>query len=109
MNNFIVIKGIITSDTVIDAVAKVTGVSRKRMLSNRRLWPLVEARMLSALTLKRLGLPDMKIAWILSRDRSTVCKSRKTAENLLCYYKSFNEKFQQIQTLINTNALQNEN
>lgn len=97
----IIIKGVITADTVIDAVTKVTGISRKKILSESRLWPVVESRMISVVVFNSLGLTDMKIAWILNRGRSSVCKSRHTAQNLLEYSKTFQGKLQKIQSIIN--------
>lgn len=100
-NTSFFIKGVITADTVIDAVTKVTGISRKKILSESRLWPVVEARMISALVFNSLGLSDIKIAWILNRGRSSVCKSRHAAQKLLEYSKTFQGKFQKVQSLIN--------
>lgn len=100
-NNSLIIKGNVTSDALFDAVAKVTGISRKRLLSESRLWPVVEARMLSALTLSRLGLVDIKIACILNRGRASICKSRHAGENLLAVSKTFQTKFQKLQTILN--------
>ena len=100
-NTSIIIKGVITADTVINAVTRVTGIGRKRILSDSRLWPVVEARMISVLVLNSLGLVDMKIAWILKRGRSSVCKCRHTAKKLLEYSKTFQNKFQKVQSIIN--------
>lgn len=100
-NKTINIKGVGSSDTVFDAVTKVTGISRPRLLSESRLWPVVEARMLSAIVLNRLGLVDTKIAWMLNRGRSTICKSRHTGEDLLSVSKTFQDKFNKVQTIIN--------
>lgn len=97
----ITIKGVGTSDTVLDAVTKVTGISRTRLLSESRLWPVVEARMLSALTLNWLGLDDLRIAWVLNRGRSSVCKSRHAAMWQHEYSKTFKDKFQKVQTILN--------
>lgn len=97
----IIIKGSVTSDVLFDAVTQVTGVSRKRLLSESRLWPVVEARMLSALMLSRLGLVDIKIAWILNRGRASICKSRHAAQNLLDVSKTFQTKFKKLETILN--------
>lgn len=97
----IIIKGVGSSDTFFDAVTKVTGISRTRLLSDSRLWPVVEARMLSAIALNRLGLVDEKIASMLNRGRSTMCKSRHAGENLLLVSKTFKDKFQKLQTILN--------
>lgn len=102
MNNKTIIKGVGSSDTFFDAVTKVTGVSRSRILSDSRLWPVVEARMLSAIVLKRLGLIDTKIGWLLNRGRSSICKSRHAGEDLLQVSKTFKDKFQKIQTILNS-------
>lgn len=99
-NKPIIIKGVISSDTVFDAVTKVTGISHTRLLSDSRLWPVVEARMLCAITLNRLGLVDEKIAIMLNRGRSTMCKSRHAGENLLQVSKTFKDKFQKLQTIL---------
>lgn len=108
-NDKIIIKGVMTSGNVLDAVANVTGVSRKRILSDSRQWPAVEARMLSVLVLNWLGLPDIKIAWILNRQRPTVCKSRHAALNLLDCSITFKDKYLKLQTIINNiNPQQNE-
>lgn len=100
-NTSIIIKGVITADTVIDAVTKVTGVSRKRILSESRLWPAVEARMLAMLVFRSLGLIDVKIGWFLNRGRASICKSRNNAIKQLEYSKTFKEKFQKAQSIIN--------
>lgn len=101
-NRTIIIKGVITSDSVFDAVTKVTGISRKRILSESRLWPVVEARMLTTIALNRLGLADAKIAWLVNRGRSTVCKSRHVASDLLQVSSTFKDKFNKVQTILNT-------
>lgn len=100
-NRPINIKGVGTSDTFFDAVTKVTGISRTRLLSDSRLWPVVEARMLSAIALNRLGIVDDKIASMLNRGRSTMCKSRHAGEDLLQVSKTFKDKFQKLQTILN--------
>lgn len=97
----IIIKGAGSSDTFFDAVTKVTGISHTRLLSDSRLWPVVEARMLSAIALNRLGLVDDKIASMLNRGRSTMCKSRHAGEDLLQVSKTFKDKFQKLQTILN--------
>ena len=101
-NNSFIIKGELSTDTVLEAVTKVTGVSKNNILSDLRHWPVVEARMLSALTLSRLGLVDIKIAWILNRGRASICKSRHAGQNLLDVSKTFQAKFQKLQTILNT-------
>lgn len=100
-NKPIIINGVGSSDTFFDAVTKVTGISRTRLLSDSRLWPVVEARMLSAIVLNRLGLVDEKIATMLNRGRSTMCKSRHAGEDLLQVSKTFKDKFQKLQTILN--------
>lgn len=100
-NTSIIIKDAVTVGTVLDAVAKITGISRKKILSESRLWPVVEARMISILVFNSLGLADMKIAWFLNRGRSSVCKSRHNAQNLLEYSKTFQGKLQKVQSIIN--------
>ena len=95
------IKGVGTSDSVLDAVTKVTGISRTRLHSKSRLWPVVEARMLAAIVFNRLGLVDARIAWLLNRGRSSMCKSRHAGEDLLQVSKTFQDKFQKIQNILN--------
>lgn len=99
--NSIIIKGRLTAGDLFDAIAKVTAVDRKKMLSDSRMWPAVEARMLAALVMNRMGLVDAKIAWLLNRGRSNVCKIRHTGENLMQVSKTFKDKFQKIQTILN--------
>lgn len=100
-NKPINIKGVGSTDTFFDAVTKVTGISHTRLLSESRLWPVVEARMLSAIALNRLGLVDTKIASMLNRGRSSMCKSRHAGEDLLQVSKTFQDKYQKIQTILN--------
>ena len=100
-NNSLIIKGQLSTDTVLEAVTKVTGVSKKNILSGLRYWPVVEARMLSALMLSRLGLVDIKIAWILNRGRASICKSRHVGEDLLQVSKTFQDKFNKVQSILN--------
>lgn len=102
----IIIKGVITADTVLDTVTKVTGISRKWIQSESRLWPVVEARMMTVLVLNSLGLSDKKIAWIIKRGRSSVCKSRHSAQSLLEYSKTFRDRLEKVQSIINNINLQ---
>lgn len=97
----IIIKGIISSDAVYDAVAKVTGISHARILSDSRQWPVVEARMISILALQSLGLDDFKIASLINRGRSSACKSRHAASRLIEYSKTFRDKFNKVQIILN--------
>lgn len=97
----LIIKGVITADTVLNAVTRVTGVSGKRIRSESRLWPVLEARMITVLVLSSLGLADIKIAWIIKRGRSTVCKSRHSAQNLLEYSRTFRDRLRKVQSIIN--------
>lgn len=97
----IIIKGVGSADIVFDAVTKVTGISRNRLVSDSRLWPVVEARMLFAIVLNRLGLVDCKIASMINRGRSSVCKSRHAGEDLLQVSKTFKDKYQKLQTILN--------
>lgn len=94
------IKGVGSSDRVFTAVAKVTGISHSKLLSDSRMWPVVEARMLSAITFSRCGLVDKKIAWLINRKRSTVCKSRNVGIGLLEVSKTFKDKYQKVQSII---------
>lgn len=100
-NNPIIIKGV-SSDTIFNAVAKATGISKARLLSESRLWPVVEARMLATIVLNDLGVVDEKIGLLLNRGRSTVCKSRHTGEDLLQVSKTFRDKFNKVQTILNS-------
>lgn len=79
-----------------DIVCKVTGISKKKLLSRLRLWPVVEARMLYMLFCSRKGYNDQQIAWALDRDRTTVLKSRKTAEGYIKLNRGFEEKYNKI-------------
>lgn len=86
--------------TAIAAAAKVTKTSPAKIKSESRIWPVVEARMLTVLALHDLGLSDYKIACLINRGRSSVCKSRKTARLLLNLSKTFQAKYQKISSLI---------
>lgn len=84
------------SEIVMDIVSKVTGISKKKMLSKLRQWPVVEARMLYMLFCSRKGYTDQQIAWALSRNRTTVLKSRVKAEDYLKVSRVFAEKYNKI-------------
>ena len=100
-NTCSMIKGIIPADKIIDTVATITGVSAGDILSDSRAWSAVEARMIIILLFKSLGLPDSRSAHILHRCRSSVCKSRISAQNLLDVSKTFQSKFKEAESIIN--------
>lgn len=85
-----------STEIAFDAVARITGISKSKMLSCSRLWPIVEARMLFVLILANLGQNDQKTAWALRRTRTTVLKARHSAENYISVSKSFKDKFNKI-------------
>lgn len=84
---------------VFDAIYSVTGVSKTKMLSRSRLWPIVEARMLFVLFLARLGQDDQHTAWMLDRDRTIILNARHKAEDYIGISKSFNAKFGKIKEI----------
>ena len=100
MNKTIPLNSPTLAGHVLDAVAKVTGISKEKMLSSSRLWPLVEARMLVILMMHRLGCIDSTIALALHRDRSPICSSRGKARVQLEYSKSFRDKYLKIKDII---------
>ena len=100
MNQTIPLNSPTLAGHVLDAVAKVTGISKEKMLSSSRLWPLVEARMLVILMMHRLGCIDGTIALALHRNRSTICSSRGKAWAQLEYSKSFRDKYLKIKDII---------
>lgn len=82
-----------------DAVNRVTGISRTKMLSRSRLWPIVEARMLFVLQLSRLGHDDQQTALALERDRTTILNARHKAEDYISISRAFNDKFNKIKEI----------
>lgn len=84
------------TETVFNAVAKATGISRAKMLSKSRLWPIVEARMLFILFLSRQGNTDELISWKLGRNRTTILKARHNAENYIGISRTFAGKFKRL-------------
>lgn len=94
---------------IFSAVYGVTGISRQMLVSESRVWHVSEARLLCILFLYKIGLTDEKIAYILNRGRSNMCKCRHTAENLYDVSKSFRDKYEKIQTILNKKSHENEN
>ncbi len=90
------------TEIVFDAVHRVTSVSKSKMLSRSRLWPVVEARMLFVLFLARRGQDDLQTAWILDRDRTTILNTRHKAEDYIGISKSFLDKFNKIKEIYET-------
>lgn len=90
------------SEIVLNAVSRVTGVSKTKMLSRSRLWPIVEARMLFVLFFAHLGLDDQKTAYMLNRDRTTILNARHRAEDYIGISKTFLEKFNKIKEIYGT-------
>ena len=87
------------SEIVLDAVYRVTGISKTKMRSRSRLWPIVEARMLFVLFFARLGQDDQQTAWVLDRDRTTILNARHKAEEYIGISKAFNDKFNKIKEI----------
>ena len=83
-------------ENTFNAVYKVTGVCRTKVLSRSRTWPIQEARMLFVLFLARRGHDDQKIAMVLERNRTTILKARHNAENYIKISSSFFDKFQKV-------------
>lgn len=86
---------------IFSAVYGVTGISRQMLVSESRVWYISEARLLCILFLYKIGLIDEKIAYMLNRGRSNICKCRHTAENLYDVSKSFRDKYNKIQKILN--------
>lgn len=82
------------SEIAITVVSKVTGVSTKTILSSSRKFNAVESRMLVVLLLKSDGASDEAIGWTLKRNRVTILHSRRVAEDLCTYSKTFLDKYQ---------------
>lgn len=83
-------------EPIFAAVTKVTGVSKAKMLSKSRKWPVVEARMLFTLLASKLGQKDHQIAWLLKRARPTILHARHHAQDYITLSKSFCNKFNKI-------------
>lgn len=88
----------IASNTVFAAVHLVTGIYRTRIISRRRAWPTLEARMLFILAMSRSGASDDRIAATLKRSRTTITKARNSAEDYLGRSVTFSEKLSKIET-----------
>lgn len=82
-----------------NAVHKVTGISKTKICSRSRVWPVHEARMLFVLWLSRQGHDDQRLAWTLDRNRSTICKTRSYAEDYIKISSSFHDKYKKIAKL----------
>lgn len=91
------------------AVNVVTGISRQMLVSESRVWHISEARLLCILFLYKIGLNDEKIAYMLNRGRSNICKCRHTAGTLYDVSKSFRDKYNKIQKILNKKSHENEN
>lgn len=66
-------------EIAISVVSKLTGVSKKTILSPSRQWPAVEARMLIVLLLMYDGATDESTSWVLNRKRGAILKARHNA------------------------------
>lgn len=86
-------------EIVYDAIYRVTRISKTKMHSRSRLWPIVEARMLFVLFFARSGHDDQSTAWELGRDRTTILNTRHKAEDYINISKTFNDKFNKIKEL----------
>ena len=83
-------------DNAFNAVARITGISKRKILSAARIWKIHEARMLFVLLISRLGREDNKIALVLNRSRTTILKTRHKAEEYMTVSRTFSDKFNQI-------------
>lgn len=90
------------SEIIMDAVVRATGVSKEKMLSRSRLWPIVEARMLFVLLSARMGKDDQFAALALGRNRTTILKTRHHAEDYISISSSFFEKFNKVKKIYGT-------
>lgn len=90
------------TEIVLNAIYRVTGISKTKMCSRSRLWPIVEARMLCVLFFSLLGMDDQQTAWLLERDRTTILSARHKAEEYIRISKSFLDKFNKIKELYGT-------
>lgn len=89
-------------EIILNAVCRVTGISKSAIVGGSRTWPVVEARLLLVLFYSRLGLDDFKAACELKRDRTTILKARHTAEGYISNSKSFQNKFNRIKEIYET-------
>jgi len=80
-------------EIAIVAVSHVTGISKYRILSPSREWPLVEARQLVTLVLSTDGYNDESIGYALKRGRCAILKSRHNAKGYMAVSALFREKF----------------
>ncbi len=86
-------------EIVYDAIYRVTGISKTKMRSRSRLWPIVEARMLFVLFFDRRGHDDQSTAWELGRDRTTILNTRHKAEEYIGISMAFKDKFNKIKEI----------
>lgn len=84
------------TDILFNAVSKVTGISKTKMRSRSRLWPVAEARMLFVLFFASLGQSDERTGWSLNRHRTTILNSRHNAEEYITVSKVFKDKFDKV-------------
>lgn len=81
------------NEIAISVVSKLTGVSKKTILSPSRQWPAVEARMLIVLLLSYDGATDESTSWVLNRKRCAILKARHNALATKDISKVFRDKF----------------
>lgn len=86
-------------EIAINAVSKVTGVSKSTIISPTRVWPAVEARQLIILLLSRDGMSDESISWVLKRGRIAILGSRHNANDLLSISKQFKSKYDKAKSI----------
>lgn len=84
------------SEFLFKAVKSATGVSKKKILSSSRIWPIQEARMLYIAAASSQGFKDEMIGWIIGRERTTVLKTRHKADDYSKFSRSFREKFSKV-------------
>lgn len=86
-------------EIVYDAIYRATGISKAKMLSRSRIWPIVEARMLFVLFFSRLGHDDQSLSFELGRERTTILNARRKAEDYITISITFADKFNKIKEL----------
>lgn len=78
-------------------VADITNVPIPDILGRSRKWPCVEARMLFALFMyEHRNVSDSYTSGILSRSRTTILKTRRSAADYRTVSKCFVEKYHHI-------------
>lgn len=80
-------------ENAFNAVYMATGICKTKVISRSRLWPVQEARLLFVLLLSRRGYDDQKVAMVLERNRTTIIKSRHTAEDYIKLSSLFHDKY----------------